>query len=142
MSAAVHERTPVPVSSTWRWAWLLVAGLSFAPAAYLAWQDTQEAGRAMRVQLIEHYSLWETAPDYAGTAQAWTRFAAWLLDTDQLIERVRAKQGALADAIEVDFRRDLALQCGQIAGTYLLIWGAPHAVLFGAGFWYRRRRRA
>jgi hypothetical protein len=141
MASPVHEQTAARASSAWLWAWLLLAGISFAPAAYFAWQDAQEAGRAMRVELIEHYSLWETAPDYAGTPQAWTRFAAWLLNTDQLIERVRVKQGALADAIELDFRRDLVLEYGRIAGTYLFLWCAPLAALFSAGLWYRRRRR-
>ena len=73
--------SPPPVIAVPLWAWLIVAALTLLPAAYFAYLDSGEAARVMRVRLIEHYRLWETAPEYAGTPQAWTRFAAWLLDT-------------------------------------------------------------
>ena len=139
MPAAANGRPALPQLSAWQWGWLLLALVSFPPTAYFAYVDTLEAARVARVQLIEHYRLWETAPDYAGTPQAWTRFAAWLLDTDQLMERVRIKHGALAEQIEIDFRRDLLLVCGRTAGGYLLLWMTPLALLYGAGRWYRRR---
>lgn len=139
MPTAANARQAVPVLATWQRGFLLLAVLTLLPAAYFAYQDTQEAGRVQRVQLIERYRLWETAPDYRGTPQAWTRFAAWLLDTDQLMERVRVQQGALAEQIEQDFRRDLVLVYGRIAGGYLLLWMAPLALLYAIGFFYRRR---
>ena len=113
--------------------------MSLVPLAWLAYVDTLEAVRVARVQLIEHYRLWETAPDYAGSPQAWTRFAAWLLDTDQLMERVREMHGALAEQIELDFRRDLVLVCGRTIVVYLLWWLAPLALFYGAARLYQRR---
>lgn len=115
---------------------------TLAPAGYFAYQDALEARRVTRVQLIERCSLWETAPEYAGSPQSWTRFAAWLLDSDQLMERVRMKYGALAEEIELDFRRDLVLVYGRVIAGYLLLWLAPLALLYGAGHLYRRRRRS
>jgi hypothetical protein len=125
----------------WQWAWLLLAVTAFLPAAYFAYQDVEEAGRVMRVQLIQSYSLWESDPAYRGTPQQWTRFAAWLLNTDQLMERVRAKHGALADQIELDFRRDTVLAQGAVVAGYLLAWALPLAVLYGGGLLWRRRWR-
>lgn len=126
--------------AAWQWGLLALAVVSLVPLAWFAYVDTLEAARVARVQLIEHYRLWETAPDYAGSPQAWTRFAAMLLDTDQLMERVRVTHGALAEQIELDFRRDLVLVCGRTIGTYLLLWLAPLALLYGAGLLYRHRR--
>ncbi len=140
LNAAARRPTLLQLS-TWQWLWLALAVVTLVPAAYFAYADTLEVARVARVQLIEHYRLWETAPDYAGTPQAWTRFAAWLLDTDQLMERVRMQQGTLAEQIEIDFRRDLLLACGRTAGAYLLLWLTPLALLYGAGRFYRRRKR-
>jgi hypothetical protein len=142
MPNAATTRHVMPAFSTWQWGWLLLAVLSLLPAAYFAYQDTLEAGRVMRMQLIVQYSLWETAPDYAGTPRDWTRFAARLLDIDQLMERVRVKHGPLAEQIELDFRRDLALVCGRIIAGYLLLWLAPLAFLYGAGRIYQHRKRS
>lgn len=141
MPTAAPARHAQPVLAAWQWGLLLLAVLTLLPAAYFAYQDTLEAGRVQRVQLIERYRLWETAPEYRGTPQSWTRFAAWLLDTDQLLERVRVQQGALAEQIETDFRRDLVLVYGRIAGGYLLLWMAPLALLYGIGIFRRRRQR-
>ena len=140
MLDAVTGRPALPQLYAWQWGLLALAAVSLVPYGYFAYVDALEASRVARVQLIEHYSLWETAPDYAGSPQAWTRFAAWLLDTDQLMERVRAKHGALAEQIEIDFRRDLLLVCGGIIVAYLLLWLTPLALLYGAGRLYRRRR--
>ena len=140
MPNAATENRSLPALSAWQRAWLLLAACSLVPVAYFAWQDTLEAGRMQHVQLIERYSLWETAPEYRGTPQAWTRFAAWLLDTEQLLERVRIKQGTLTEEIEQDFRRDLLLVYGRIAGAWLLAWIAPLGLLYGFGVVWRRRR--
>jgi hypothetical protein len=141
MPTAANAPRAIPALSAWQWGFLLLAVLTLLPVAYFTYQDTQEAGRAQRVQLIERYRLWETAPEYRGTPQSWTRFAAWLLDTDQLLERVRIQQGALAEQIEQDYRRDLVLVYGRIAGGYLLLWMVPLALLYGMGFLYQRRRQ-
>ena len=141
MLDAAPRRPPRSQLAAWQWGLLALAVVSFVPLAWLAYVDTLEAARVARVQLIEHYRLWETAPDYAGSPQAWTRFAAWLLDTDQLMERVRVLHGALAEQIETDFRRDLVLVCGRTIVAYLLLWLAPLALFYGVAWLYRRRRR-
>ena len=125
----------------WQWAWLLLAIISSAPVSYHAYQSIQNLERDMRVQLIQSYSLWETAPNYRGTPQSWTRFAAILLNTDQLMRRIREQQGGLTDQIEEDFRRDSALAHGKVIAVYLLGWGIPLALLYGAGWLYQRRKR-
>ena len=51
------------------------------------------------------------------------------------------QQGALAEQIEQDFRRDLVLVYGRIAGGYLLLWMAPLALLYGIGYFYLRHRQ-
>ncbi len=124
----------------WQWAWLLVAVTSLAPVSYYAYQTSQNVQRDMRVQLIQRYSLWESDPNYRGTPQSWTRFAAMLLNTSQLMRRVREKHGELADKIEEDFGRDSALAQGKVIAVYLLSWGAPLALLYGAGWLYQRRK--
>src|SRR5687768_9218322 len=93
----------------WQWAWVFAALVSAPPVAYHAYQAVQENGRAARMQLIERYSLWESDAQYRASPQAWTRFAARLLNTAQLMQRVRDKHGALADQIEQDFEFDTAL---------------------------------
>ena len=125
----------------WQWAWLLLVAVSALPTAYYAYQELQQTERISRVQLIDRYRLWETDPLYRGTPQSWTRFAARLLNTDQLIEHVRVKQGALADQIEEDFRRDIALARGDVIAIYLSAWGMPLALVYGAGWLIERRRR-
>ncbi len=124
----------------WQWAWLLLAAISLPPVAYHAFQGLKDNARIARVQLIQRYNLWETDPHYRGTPQAWTRFAAMLLNTDQLMQRVREKHGALAEQIEQDFEHDNALSHSKIIAFYLTAWGVPLALLYGAG-WLRQRRR-
>ena len=124
----------------WQWAWLLLATASLPPASYHAYQELQSVERDLRVQLIQRYSLWETDPNYRGTPQSWTRFAAMLLNTSQLMRRVREKQGELTDRIEEDFRRDAALAHGKVVVAYALGWATPLALLYGAGWLYQRRK--
>lgn len=125
----------------WQWAWLLLAIVSLPPVSYYAYQASQDVGRDMRVQLIRRYSLWETDPNYRGTPQSWTRFASILLNTNQLMRRIREQQGGLTDQIEEDFRRDSALAQGKVIAVYLLSWGIPLALLYGVGWLYQRRQR-
>lgn len=130
----------IPALAWWQWTWLVLAIASLLPTAYYAYVESQQVGRALRVQLIESYSLWETDPAYRGTPQAWTRFASFLLDTDQLFDRVRMKHGALAEQIELDFRRDAALAHGKVMVSCLLAWGLPLALLYVVGWLYQHRR--
>ena len=125
----------------WQWAWLFAALVSAAPVSYHAYQALQENGRAARMQLIERYSLWESDAQSRASPQAWTRFAARLLNTAQLMQRVREKHGALADQIEQDFEFDTALSHSRIVAVYLAAWGVPLGVLYGVGWLAARRRR-
>src|SRR5258706_272535 len=126
----------------WQWAWLLLLAISALPTSYYAYQEMQQTERMLRMQLIEHYSLWKTDSLYRGTPQSWTRFAARLLDTDQLIERVRAQQGEVADEIERDFRRDEAFALGKVIGTYLAAWATALGLVYGPGALIAIRRHS
>lgn len=125
----------------WQWAWLFAAVISLLPVAYYAYQALQENDRAARMQLIERYSLWESDPQYRGSPQNWTRFAARLLNTAQLFERVRDKQGPLTDQIEQDYEFDAALSRARILAAYLAAWAVPLALVYGAGWLAVRRAR-
>ena len=124
----------------WRRAWLIAAAATLPLAGYFAYHDTIAVAQSLRVELIQRYSLWETDPDYRSSPRDWTRFAAWLLSNEQLLERVRAKYGPLSDQIELDFRRDAALAHGRVALIYALAWGAPLGALYGLGLLFERRR--
>ena len=125
----------------WQCAWLLLAVISLPPVVYYAYQELQGVQRDLRVQLIRQYSLWENDPTYRGTPQSWTRFAAMLLNTDQLMRRVREKHGEVADKIEEDFQRNAFFAYGTVIVFYLLSWGAPLGLLYGAGWLYQRKKR-
>ena len=125
----------------WQWAWLLAAAISLPAVAYHAYKALQENARLTRVQLIERYSLWETDPRYRGTPKTWTRFAAMLLTSRQLMQRVREKHGAVADQIEQDLEFDTTLAQSRIIAGYIGAWGAPLALLYGAGWLFERRKR-
>ena len=139
MTPASGQRSAVR-SPWWRRAWLIAAAASLPIAAYFAYQDTSVVAQSLRVELIQRYSLWETDPGYRGSPRDWTRFAAWLLSNEQLLERVRAKYGPLSDQIELDFRRDAALAHGRVVLIYALAWGAPLGALYGLGLLLERRR--
>ena len=84
--------------------------------------------------------MWESDPGYAGTAQNWTRFAAWLLSSEQLLERMRVLQPAHAESIEEEYRRDATLALGAVLLRYLAIWGVPIGVAYGIAVLFKRRR--
>jgi hypothetical protein len=124
----------------WQWVWIAIAALSFAPAAYHAHQSIQDTTRDLRVQLIQRYSLWEVDRQYRGTPQSWTRFAAWLLNTEQLMQRVQEKYGKLAPEIEKDFERDTAFAVSGVVAVHALAWGVPLGLLYALGWLYAWRR--
>ena len=100
MAALTTTTLTTPRYAGWQRVWLLIAVLSLPPVCYYAYLKSDETDREFRVLLIQRYSLWENDPSYRGKPQTWTRFAARLLNTSQLMERVREKQGELATQIE------------------------------------------
>ena len=73
----------------WRAWWLLLAVLSAMPTAYFANQALLQTKVELQMRLIVQNSLWESDASYAGSPRDWTRFAAWLLDTEQLLAMLR-----------------------------------------------------
>ncbi|MBI2295749.1 MAG: hypothetical protein HYU76_06890 [Betaproteobacteria bacterium] len=125
----------------WKLAWFVLAAAYAWPVASTAYERTLEVTRQQRAQLIVRHSLWELHPEYAGTPQAWTRFASRLLSDRQLMIRVRAKYGDLADQIELDYRRDLFIAQAEVVLVAGAVWGLPLAVLYGIGIAAPRARR-
>lgn len=117
----------------WRAGWLVIGLLSALPLFPLANQELLQVRFDLDTRLIVEQRLWESDPAYRGTAENWTRFAAWLLDSEQLLERARELHPATADAIEADYRRDMAFALGSVIGIYLAMWGLPFSVLYLLG---------
>ena len=117
----------------WRAAWMAIGLLAALPLVPAANQELLQMRVDLDTRLIVEQRLWESDPAYRGTAENWTRFAAWLLDSDQLIERTRELRPATADAVEADYRRDMAFALGGIIGVYLAMWGLPVSVLYLLG---------
>jgi hypothetical protein len=124
----------------WRVVWCVIALLTAVPTAYFANKALLETKLDMSTRLIVQNSLWESDGSYAGKPRDWTRFAAWLLDTEQLLERARALHPAQADTIEEDFRRDTLLAFGGVIARYLAWWGIPCGLAFAVGLWTERKR--
>ena len=112
----------------------------FAPAIYYANQELLQTRLDLDTRLIVEQRLWESDPGYAGSAQNWTRFAAWLLTSEQLLERVRALNPARAESIEEEYRRDATLAFGSVLLRFLAIWGVPVGVAYGLAVMFERRR--
>jgi hypothetical protein len=117
----------------WRAGWLAIGLLSALPLVPLANEELLQVRVDLDTRLIIEQRLWESDPAYRGTPENWTRFAAWLLDSDQLIERTRELRPAAADAIEADYRRDMAFALGSVIGIYLAMLGLPFSVLYLLG---------
>ena len=117
----------------WRAAWMAIGLLAAPPLVPAANQELLQMRVDLDTRLIVEQRLWESDPAYRGTAENWTRFAAWLLDSDQLIERTRELRPAAADTIEADYRRDMVFALGGIIGVYLAMWGLPFSVLYLLG---------
>lgn len=133
---------PARLRRHWRQLWCALALLTALPTVYIANQALLQTKLELSTRLIVQNSLWESDATYAGKPRDWTRFAAWLLDANQLLERARARHPAQADAIEEDFRRDSLLAFGAVIARYLAWWGIPCGVAFATGIWLERRRPA
>ena len=125
----------------WRVAWVVVALAYAAPVTYFAYGRLTEVAQRARERLIVEYRLWELHPEYKGSPQAWTRFAARLLTDTQLLSRVRLVQRDVATDIELDYRRDLTIAQGEVVLAAIAAWAAPLALVYGIGYLVARRRR-
>ena len=125
----------------WQIAWLILAIAYAVPVAYYANDRVTEVTRKARERLIVQYRLWELHPEYGGTPRTWTRFASRLLTDNQLLRRVRAKYGDLANDIELDYRRDLSIAQGEVIVAAAAAWAVPLAALYGLGLLIVMRRR-
>jgi hypothetical protein len=137
---SVAGRIATLVFTRWRTIWFALAVLTAIPTAYHANQALLQTRLELHTRLIVDNSLWESDPSYAGSPRDWTRFAAWLLDTGQLLERVRTLHAAEAESIEQEYRRDVLLAFGGVIARFLFWWGAPVALAFAAGRISERRR--
>ena len=136
----VKQFVPVPQTRWWRYVWIVVAVLYAVPVGKAAYDRLGDVARAMRVRLIVENRLWEMHPESRGRPQAWTNAASRLLTDRQLLLRVRSKYGTAADAIELDYRRDLSIAQGEVVVVALAVWGTPVAVLYAAAALIVRRR--
>ena len=121
------------LATHWRAAWLAIGLLSALPLVPFANQELLQTRFDFDMRFIIEQQLWKSDPNYRGTPENWTRFAAWLLDSEQLLERTRELRPAMADAIEADYRRDFAFAIGSVIGIYLAMWGLPLSVLYLLG---------
>ena len=140
MPHAVNSNHKKPSAVRWRLWWFALAALAAIPAVYCANRELLQTRLELDTRLIVEQRLWESDPGYAGTAQNWTRFAAWLLSSDQLLERMRVLQPAHAESIEEEYRRDATLAFGAVLLRYLAIWGVPIGVAYGVAVMLERRR--
>lgn len=124
----------------WKAVFLLIAAAYAWPVFWIAHDRVQEVNRKQRQQLIVRHQLWELHPEYAGTPQTWTRFASLLLSDRQLMRRVHRKYGALAEQIELDYRRDQFIAQAEVVLVAGAIWMLPLAALYGIGMMVGRRR--
>jgi len=138
----VSQFVPSPATRWWRYAWIAAAVLYAVPVGKLAYDRLGDVTRSMRARLIVEHRLWEMQPDYRGRPEVWTNMASRLLTDRQLLLRVRTRYGAAAEAIELDYRRDLSIAQAEVVVVAFAAWGAPVAVIYGAGALIARRRRA
>ena len=126
----------------WWQATCLAAALAYAvPVTRIAYDRLLDVTHRARERLIVEYRLWELHPEYHGTPQAWTRFAARLLTDNQILRRLHVAQRELAPEIELDYRRDLTVAQSEVVLAALAAWAAPVALIYGIGLLVERRRR-
>lgn len=123
----------------WRNVWFAVAVLSATPTAFFANQALLQTQLELDTRLIIEQKLWESDPAYAGSPENWTRFAAWLLDHEQLLDRARAMRPEQGDAIEEEFHRHTLFAYAGVIAHFLVLWGAPLGLAYAAGLYLERR---
>lgn len=134
-------RMTSPLLPRWRTLWIALAMLTGLPVAYHANDALLQTRLELHTRLIIDNSLWNSDASYAGSTRDWTRFAAWLLDTEQLLERLRVLHAAEAGQLEAQYRRDELLAFSGVIARFLAGWGVPLALAYAAGC-LRERRRA
>ena len=125
----------------WLYLWMVAAAVYAVPVGKIAYDKAIEVTRKHRAQLIVANRLWELHPEYHGSPETWTNFASRLLTDRQLMLRVRAKYRDGAEAIELDYRRDLSIAQGEVIVAALAIWGLPAGLAYGLGWVFTVRRR-
>ena len=125
---------------SWRLAWLVLALAYAAPLGWTAYHHVMAINEKARVALITDHRLWELHPEYHGTPQAWTRFAALLLTERQLAFRMRRKYGDEAEQLMLDWRRDLTIAQAEIVIVALASWGIPAGLGYALGVLVTGRR--
>jgi hypothetical protein len=121
---------------------IILALLTAIPIAVQTYDRIIEVRYHARMQFITLHRLWELHPEYQGTPQTWTRVAARVLTDRQLMYRVVAKYGTLAEQIETDYHRDLAIAAAEVVSFAFAGWAVPLLALYGVGYLACRRRRA
>ncbi len=125
----------------WRTLWLALVLAGAIPMLWHVDKGIEEATYSARVVLIRHHALWELHPEYNGTQQAWTHWAARLLTERQLGSRMRAKYGDNSEQIMLDFRRDLTIAQAEAIWGFIALWAIPSALLYALGRALSNRQR-
>lgn len=111
------------------------------PIASRSYERLLHVNQQARERLILEHRLWELQPGFSGRPKLWARFASRLLNDRQLLSRIAAKYGAQADAIELEYRRDLAIARAEVVVIAIGTWAAPLAVVYFLAWWRLRRRK-
>lgn len=142
-SASSLQVIPAGRARIWKLLWIAIAVIIAIPIASKAYDRILQVNQESRMRLITEHRLWELHPEYRGKPETWTRFASRLLSDRQLMTRIAAKYGPIADQIEADYRRDMAIAQMEVALTAAAAWLVPLALLYGIGWvWGRRRVRS
>jgi hypothetical protein len=111
------------------------------PIASRSYERLLHVNQQARERLILEHRLWELQPGFNGRPELWARFASRLLNDRQLLSRVASKYGAQAEAIELEYRRDLAIARAEVVVMAIGTWAAPLGVLYLLAWWQLRRRK-
>jgi hypothetical protein len=137
------SHTPAPQTGPLaRWKPVLIV-LFTVYAGVLAWhayERINEVSLAARVRLIREHQLWELQPDFHGNPENWTQLAARLLNNSQLMARIKTKYGPVAEQIELDYRRDVAIAHAEVFVTAMFAFALPLCVPRGLVLLRQRRR--
>jgi hypothetical protein len=120
---------------------VILAVVTVVPVGVVTYQRVQQVRQDARANFIRLHRLWELHPEFKGTPETWTRFASRLLTDRQIMFRVNAKYGALAEQIELDYRRDLTIAQSEVVFGALGIWALPLLAVYGIGYILIRRPR-